>query len=50
MSYEKDEVLWRELHSYLHNLYSSCNIARVIKFERMRWEEHVAHMGERRNE
>jgi hypothetical protein len=33
----------------LHNLYSSPNIIRMIKSRRMRWAEHVAHMGEKRN-
>jgi hypothetical protein len=32
----------------LHNLHSSPNIVRVIKSRRMRWVEHVAHMGEGR--
>ena len=31
------------------NLYSSPNIVRVIKSRRMRWAEHVAHRGERRD-
>ena len=46
-----DEVKgeWRKLHNEeLHGLYSSPNIVRVIKSRRMRWAEHVAHMGERR--
>jgi hypothetical protein len=30
----------------LHSLYSSPNIVRVIKSRRMRWEGHVARMGE----
>jgi hypothetical protein len=29
----------------LHNLYSSPNIARMIKSKRMRWLGHVARMG-----
>jgi hypothetical protein len=33
----------------LHNLYSLPNIFRMIKSRRMRWEGHVARMGERRN-
>jgi hypothetical protein len=32
----------------LHILYSSPNIIRQIKSRRMRWAEHVAHMGEER--
>jgi hypothetical protein len=32
----------------LHSLYSSPNIVRVIKSRRMRWEGHVARMGEGR--
>jgi hypothetical protein len=31
----------------LHSLHSSLNIVRVIKSRRMRWAEHVAHMGGR---
>jgi hypothetical protein len=30
-------------------LYSSPSIIRIIKSRRMRWEGHVAQMGERRN-
>jgi hypothetical protein len=33
----------------LHNLYSSPSIVRMIKSRRMRWAEHVARMGEKRN-
>jgi hypothetical protein len=33
----------------LHILYSSPNIIRQIKLERMRWAGHVARMGEERN-
>jgi hypothetical protein len=40
----------RKLHNHeLHNLYPSPSITRVTKSRRMRWEEHVAHMGEKRN-
>ena len=31
-----------------HDLYSSLNIIRVIKSERIRWAGHVARMGDRR--
>jgi hypothetical protein len=41
---------WRKLHNEeLHNLYSSPSIIRIIKSRRMRWERHVARMGEKRN-
>jgi hypothetical protein len=41
--------LWRKLHDdELRNLYSSQNIARVIKSRKMRWAGHVARMGEGR--
>jgi hypothetical protein len=33
----------------LHNLYSSPSIIRIIESRRMRWAEHVAQMGEKRN-
>jgi len=36
---------WRRLHN---DLYSSPNIVRVIKWRRMRWARHVAHMYEER--
>ena len=40
---------WRKLHNEeLNDMYSSPNIARVIKSRRMRWEGHVARMGEER--
>jgi hypothetical protein len=48
----RDEVTgeWRKLHNReLHNLYSSPYIIRQIKSRRMRWEGHVARMGEGRN-
>ena len=32
----------------LNDLYSSPNIARAIKWRRMRWAGHVAHIGEER--
>jgi hypothetical protein len=38
---------WRKLHKEeLHNLYTSPNIIRVIKLRKMRWDGHVARMGE----
>jgi hypothetical protein len=41
---------WRKLHNEeLHNLYYSPSIIRIIKSRRMRWAEHVARMGEKRN-
>jgi hypothetical protein len=41
---------WRKLQNEeLHNLYSSPSIIRIIKSRRMRWEGHVARMGEKRN-
>jgi hypothetical protein len=40
---------WRKLYNdQLHSLYSSPNVVRVIKSRRMRWEAHVARMGEGR--
>jgi hypothetical protein len=49
---KRDEVTgeWRKPHNEeLHDLYSSPSINRIIKARRMRWAEHVARMGERRN-
>jgi hypothetical protein len=41
---------WRKLHDEeLHDLYSFPSIFRIIKSRRMRWVEHVARMGEKRN-
>ena len=40
---------WRKLHNKeLNDPYSSPNINRVIKSRRIRWEEHVACIGEMR--
>jgi hypothetical protein len=50
--FKKDKVTgeWRKLHNEeLNNLYSSPNIIRVFKSERMRWETHVARMGKSRS-
>jgi len=49
---KRDEVTWewRKLHNEeLNDLNSSPNIVRVIQSRRVRWEGHVAHMGERRD-
>ena len=48
---KRDEVTgeWRKLHNEeLNVLYSSPNIIRVMKSERMRWAGHEARMGDRR--
>jgi hypothetical protein len=48
-SKREEDGSWRKLHNdELHSLYSSPNIARVIKSRRMRWVGHVASMGKRR--
>jgi len=47
----RDEVTgkwWRLHNEELSDLYSSPNIVRVIKSRRMRWDGHVARMGEER--
>jgi hypothetical protein len=49
---KRDEVMgeWRKFHNEeLCDLYSSPSIIRIIKSRRMRWEGHVARMGEKRN-
>jgi hypothetical protein len=49
---KRDEVMgeWRKLHNEeLRDLYSSPNIIRIIKSMRMRWADHVARMGAKRN-
>jgi hypothetical protein len=41
---------WSTLHNEeLHNLCSSPRIISIIKLRWMRWEGHVARMGEKRN-
>jgi hypothetical protein len=49
---KRDEVIggWRKPHNEeLHILYFSSTIIRILKSRRMRWEGHVARMGEKRN-
>jgi hypothetical protein len=49
---KRDEVTGelRKLHNEeLRDLYSSPSIIRIIKARRMRWADHVARMGEKRN-
>jgi hypothetical protein len=49
---KRDEVAgeWRKLHNEeLHDLYSSPSIIKMAKSRRMRWVDHVARMGEKRN-
>jgi hypothetical protein len=41
---------WRKLRNEeLHDLYYSPNIIRIMKSRRMKWAEHVARMGQKRN-
>jgi hypothetical protein len=41
---------WRKLHKKeFHDLYSSPSIIRIITSRRMRWADHVARIGEKRN-
>jgi hypothetical protein len=45
-----DEVTgeWRRLHNMELYTLNSPNIIRVIKSRRMRWEGHIARMGEKK--
>jgi hypothetical protein len=48
---KRNEVVggWRRLHNdWLHNLYSSPSIIRMMKSRRMEWAGHVAGMGRRK--
>jgi hypothetical protein len=49
---KRDEVTggWRKLHNEeLRDLYSLPSIIRIFRSRRMRWEGHVARMGQKRN-
>jgi hypothetical protein len=49
---KRDEVTgeWRKLHNEeLRDLHSSPSIFRIMKLRMMKWERHVARMGEKRN-
>jgi hypothetical protein len=49
---KRDEVMgeWRKWHNEeVRDLYSSLNLIIIIKSRRMRWEDHVARIGEKRN-
>jgi hypothetical protein len=49
---KSDEIIggWRKFDSEdLPKLYSSPNIIKMIRSRRMRWTDHVARMGEKRN-
>jgi hypothetical protein len=49
---KRDEVTgeWRKLHNEeLRNLYSSPSKITTMKSRRMRWADHVARIGEKRN-
>jgi len=42
---------WRKVHNEeLNDLFSSPSIVRAVKSRRMRWEGHIARMGERKDE
>jgi hypothetical protein len=45
----KEDGSWRKLHiDEIHSQYCSSKVGRVIKSRRIRWEGHVARMGEGR--
>jgi hypothetical protein len=46
---EEEAESWSRLYNEFHNLNASPNIIKVIKSSRMKWVEHVAHMGKERN-
>jgi hypothetical protein len=49
---ENQEVVgdWKKLHSEeLHDLYYSPNIIWVVKSKRIKWVEHGAHGGQKKN-
>jgi hypothetical protein len=49
---KRDEVTggWRKRNNEeLHDLYSSPDIIRIVKWRRMRWAGHAALMGEKRS-
>ena len=53
MGPKRDEVTgeWKKLQNEeLNDLYCSPNIVWVIESRRMRWEDHVASIGERKGE
>jgi hypothetical protein len=44
---DEETLEWRKLQNEeLHDLYSSRSIIRIMKARRMKWEGHVARMGE----
>jgi hypothetical protein len=45
----RQEVREKLNNEELHNSYYSPNIIRIIKTRRMKWAQHITHMGEMRN-
>jgi hypothetical protein len=48
----RNEIIgeWRRMHKEkLHDLYSSPNITRVMKYRKIRWARYVTRMGESRS-